>query len=175
MSIASLCLNGLLATLLLAALAMGVRLNRKLQAVKDGQTAFVLAVSELNAAAGKAQSALSDLRAATDEATDVLGGRIARAREAADRLDKLTSRAEAVPKPAPRLASTPAPEARDVAGIERDLRDATQGGGLAALLARMEGTVEPSPRVLRSNDRPAPRPMRNAIDDDLFEDFGGRA
>lgn len=190
MSIAALVMNGLLATLLLAALAMGVRLNARLKGIKDGHSAFVLAVSELNAAAAKAQGALADLRAATDEATDVLGGRISRARDAADRLEKLVNRAETAPMPQPisyrereisprdSFRETFVPEAvpadRDVAAIERDLRDATKGGGgLAALLARMEGSVEPS-RVLRS-ERPARSSFRPSVDDDLFEDIGGRA
>jgi hypothetical protein len=219
MSIAALVLNGLLATLLLAALAMGARLNARLKGIKDGNSAFVLAVSELNAAASKAQGALADLRAATDEATDVLGGRIARAREASDRLEKLVNRAETVPMPQSvsnrerereitqrealfrdalrdeSVREAPARELpvrasfdraapdravdRDVGAIERELRDATHGGGLAALLARMEGAVEPSARLARAStlapERSARAAARPSVDDDLFEDFGGRA
>lgn len=167
MSLVALCLNGFLASLLLAALFLGLRLDKKLKGVRDGQHAFVLAVSELNAAATKAQAALADLRAATDEATDTLGGRIARGREVADRLEKLVSRAETMPGRAPVQAAhseaSPAPrEASDVAG------------GLAALLARLDGAPE-TPRTLRSpNARPA-RSSRHEIDDDLFVELGGRA
>ena len=102
-------------------------------------------------------------RAATDEATDNLGGRIARAREATDRLDKLLARAESLPVQAP--AAPQGPE-----------------GGLAALLASVAEaaeTISPAP-VARRERAPlperAPRPMRArpVVDDDLFEDAGGR-
>ena len=177
MSIAALCLNGFLATLLMAALFLGLRLDRKLKGVRDGQQAFVLAVHELNAAAAKAQAALANLRAATDEATDTLGGRITRARECADRLDKLVTRAEA------RQMSAPAPAAA------RDEPDAEPKGGLAALLARLEDEMDaPGPErapsasfapaasslLARTLSRPA-RPVRPSFDDDLFVDSGDRA
>jgi hypothetical protein len=167
MSLVALCLNGFLATLLLAALALGLRLDKKLKGVRDGQNAFVLAVSELNAAASKAQAALADLRAATDEATDTLGGRIARGREVADRLAMLVNRSEIMP------SRSAAPAAHSEAGAAtREGSDVA--GGLAALLARLDGADE-APRTLRSmTPRPA-RPSRNEIDDDLFVELGGRA
>src|ERR1700712_3023834 len=129
MSLVALCLNGFLASLLLATLVLGLRLDKKVKGVRDGQNAFVLAVSELNAAASKAQAALADLRAATDESTDTLGGRIARAREVADRLDKLVSRAEAMPSRA--VVQAPV---QDAPAGSRDPADLASG--LAALLAR---------------------------------------
>ncbi len=167
MSLAALCLNGFLATLLLAALVLGLRLDKKLKGVRDGQQAFVLAVSELNAAASKAQAALADLRAATDEATDTLGGRIARGREIADRLEKLVSRAETMPGRSVVQAghSEAAPAGREASDV---------AGGLAALLARLDGAAE-TPRTLRSPAARPPRPSRNEIDDDLFVELGGRA
>ena len=148
MSLIALGMNGLLALLLLAALGFGVRLDRKLKAVRDGQIAFAQAVADLNLATSRAQSGLADLRAATDEATDNLGGRIARSREAADRLDKLLARAESLPTPA---VVTP--------------RDGPEGG-LAALLASVAEaaeTISPAPAARR--ERPplperAPRPIR---------------
>jgi hypothetical protein len=167
MSLAALCLNGFLATLLLAALVLGLRLDKKLKGVRDGQHAFVLAVSELNAAASKAQAALADLRAATDEATDTLGGRIARGREIADRLEKLVSRAETMPGRSPVQArhSEAVPAGREASDV---------ADGLAALLARLDGAAE-APRTLRSPTARPPRPSRNKIDDDLFVELGGRA
>lgn len=167
MSLIALGMNVLLALLLLAALGFGVRLDRKLKGVRDGQLAFAKAVEELNMAAARAQAGLADLRAATDEATDHLGGRIHRAREAAERLDTLLARAERMPAPSP-AAGRDGPE-----------------GGLAALLASVAEAAEaigpaPTPRAERS-PRPerAPLPVRPArtrplVDDDLFEDAGGR-
>lgn len=177
MSLAALCLNGFLATLLMAALVLGLRLDKKLKGVRDGQNAFVLAVSELNAAAAKAQAALADLRAATDEATDTLGGRISRGREVADRLEKLVNRAEGVGArsmgQAQPAASAPQAGPRDPADL---------ASGLAALLARMDGGDEAprAPAAVRQQAlaRPASPPMRarrNEIDDDLFVDMERRA
>jgi hypothetical protein len=164
MTLIALGMNGLLALLLVAALGFGIRLDRKLKGVRDGQLAFTGAVAELNAATARAQAGLADLRAATDEATDNLGGRLARAREAADRLEKLLVRAESLPAQAPAVARE-GPE-----------------GGLAALLASVAEaaeTISPAP-VARRERAPlserAPRPVRArpVVDDDLFEDAGGR-
>jgi hypothetical protein len=159
----ALAMNGLLAVLLVAALAFGVRLDRKLKGVRDGQLAFTKAVADLNEATSRAQAGLADLRAATDEATDNLGGRIARAREAADRLDKLLARAESLP-----VQTAAAPQGPE--------------GGLAALLASVAEaaeTISPAPMARRERaplPERAPRPMRArpVVDDDLFEDAGGR-
>ena len=176
MSLAALCLNGFLATLLIAALVLGLRLDKKLKGVRDGQNAFVLAVSELNAAASKAQAALADLRAATDESTDTLGGRIARGREIADRLEKLVNRAEG-------LASRPAaPVQEPVQTAQAAGRDpADLATGLAALLARIDGADAPRStaapvrqQALACPSSPA-RNRRNEIDDDLFVDMERRA
>lgn len=157
MSLIALTLNLLLAGLLLSALIIGIRLEKRLKAVRDGQIEFAKAVAELDAAALKARDGLADLRIATDEATDILGGRIARAREAADRLEKLVIRAG--PAPAPRPAAAPT-------GPE---------GGLAALLQRIEqAEIAPQPvRPPAIADRPLR--VRAPADDDLFEDLGGRA
>jgi hypothetical protein len=178
MNLVPLCLNGFLATLLIAALFLGLRLDKKLKGVRDGQHAFVLAVSELNAAASKAQAALADLRAATDESTDTLGGRIARGREVADRLEKLVNRAETAPA---RSMVQAAPVQDAPAAGPRDPVDLASG--LAALLARMDGGADaprnPAPvrqqALARPNAAPPARPRRNEIDDDLFVDLERRA
>lgn len=108
-------LDSVLMLLLVAALGYGVRLEKKLKALRDGQLAFAGAVTELNAAAGRAEAALASLRAAGQE-TDLLHDRIVKAREARQELDVLITRARAVPgeRPAPveappRTRSEPAP------------------------------------------------------------------
>lgn len=165
MSLIALCLNLVLAILLVAALVIGLRLERRLKTVREGQLAFAKAVNELDAAALKAREGLAELRAATDEATDLLGGRIVRAREAADRLDKLVSRAEAMPAPQA-YTPPPLPQPHAAQGPE---------GGLAALLERLKQA-----ETVIAHNEPAPvsiaRPsrVRPSVDDDLFEDFGGR-
>lgn len=86
-------LNLFLAVLLLAALAMGWRLNRRLKALRDSHDTFAKAVTELNWAAQRAEQGLADLRAATDEAADSLGDRIEKARQLTQRLDQLSEKA----------------------------------------------------------------------------------
>jgi len=102
MSIIGIGLNLLLACLLGAALAMGWRLNKRLQALRDSHDGFATAVRELNAAAERAEQGLADLRAATDEATDALGDRIHKGRELVQKLERLIDQA---PKGAARRAA----------------------------------------------------------------------
>lgn len=86
-------LDSVLMLLLVAALGYGVRLEKKLSALRAGQLAFAGAVADLNAAAGRAQSALSDLRAAGEDA-DLLHDRIVKARTLKGELETLISRME---------------------------------------------------------------------------------
>src|SRR5262245_40294212 len=103
MSAVALILNLLLGGLLLAALGLGWRLERRLKALRDSQASFTQAVADLDRAAVRAEQGLADLRAATDEASEQLAGRIDRAREMTARLDGALSRAAAAPAPAPEL------------------------------------------------------------------------
>lgn len=84
-------LDAVLMLLLVAALGYGVRLERKLSALRAGQLAFAGAVTELNAAAGRAENALSSLRASGEEA-DMLHDRILKARAVKQELDALISK-----------------------------------------------------------------------------------
>ena len=94
MSLIGLAMNALLATLLLAALMMGWRLNRRLKALRDSHDGFAAAVIDLNAAAARAEQGLADLRAATDEAVDMLGDRIEKGRALALKLERLVEHAK---------------------------------------------------------------------------------
>jgi hypothetical protein len=94
MNLVSLGLDGLLALLLVTALAVGVRLNAKLKTLRESQAGFVKAVADLDAAASKAGAGLSDLRAATQEAHDALLDRIETARTLAARLDRAVEEAQ---------------------------------------------------------------------------------
>ncbi|MCS6627607.1 DUF6468 domain-containing protein [Roseibacterium beibuensis] len=138
-------LDGVLMLLLVAALGYGVRLERKLTALREGQQAFASAVTDLNAAAGRAEAALASLRASGQE-TDLLHDRIIKAREVKAQLEALIARG---PAPAPRAvepapgapaarapapASTPAPASLD---DERAAR-------MAALAERIQGMAAPS-------------------------------
>lgn len=143
-------LDGVLMVLLVAALGYGVRLERKLSALRAGQQAFASAVTELNTAAGRAETALATLRASGHE-TDLLHDRIVKAREVKAQLEALIARAPAAPAravaeeaplelrvAAPRPA--PAPVAKPVvtaADDERALR-------MAALAERIQGMAAPA-------------------------------
>lgn len=170
MSLIGLAMNLLLAGLLVAALGMGWRLNRRLKALRDSHDGFAVAVAELNTAAARAEQGLSDLRAATDEAVDILGDRIEKGRALAARLDRLIDHA-----PAPQRAPPPpsAPHADPVA--ERRL-----GALLAAAREARPDRYAKTERVDRPErfaqpdrfaraDRQAP-PPRRLVEDDLFDD-----
>ena len=144
MSVIGLALNLLLASLLLAALALGWRLNRRLKALRDSHDGFAVAVRALDAAAERAEQGLADLRAATDEATDVLADRIEKGRALAARLERLT-------------AAAPAnlPEAAEPEAADRRLG--------ALLAAAREARTRPERRP-----PPAPRPAAGLPEDELF-------
>jgi len=153
MSLIALCMNLLLAGLLAAALALGLKLNRRLKTLRDSHEGFAVAVRELNAAAERAEQGLSDLRAATDEAVETLADRIEKGRALAAKLERLVIEA---PKP-----GRDAPEPRD------EMRDKRLG---ALLAAAREGRGKPE-RPLTLEAAPAePRSRARSAEDDLFED-----
>jgi len=85
-------LDSMLMLLLVLALAYGVRLEKKLTALRAGQLAFAGAVTELNQAAGRAENALVSLRQSGEEA-DILHDRLMKAREVKTQLEMLIARA----------------------------------------------------------------------------------
>lgn len=173
-------LDGILMLLLVAALGYGVRLEKKLSALRAGQQAFATAVTELNAAAGRAEAALGSLRASGQE-TDLLHDRIIKAREVKAQLEALIARApdapmaprQETPQPVPVAARAPvAATAED----ERALR-------MAALAERIQGLAPaaraPAPVAAilgaltagRSANQAAKQSLnqtRRTLDEDLF-------
>lgn len=148
-------LDAVLMLLLVAALGYGVRLEKKLTALRAGQLAFAGAVTELNQAAGRAENALVSLRLSGEEA-DILHDRLMKAREVKAQLEVLIARAPVspavrpaaaveeplrlAPKPvaaplarAPQLQPVAAPTAED----DRALR-------MAALAERISGMAAPA-------------------------------
>ena len=101
-------LDSILMLLLVAAIGYGVKLERKLKALREGQLAFAGAVKELNNAAGRAEQALATLRASGAE-TDLLHDRIIKARAVKQDLEVLIARAPKQAATAARVA-TPAQE-----------------------------------------------------------------
>ena len=98
MSLIAIGMNLLLAGLLVAAMVVGLRLNKRLKALRDSHEGFEVAVRELNIAAVRAEQGLADLRAATDEATDMLSDRIEKGRALAAKLEKLVAAAPELPR-----------------------------------------------------------------------------
>jgi hypothetical protein len=136
MSFVPVFLNLLLAALLITALAVGVRLERRLKDLRKSHQSFSLAVQELNSASARAQAGLTQLRVAAQEAGDLLGNRIHQARELTDQLDaKMTAALElakaplVIPDPVvsppatpkARYLSEPASRPAPIRSIESDL------------------------------------------------------
>ena len=90
-------LDAVLMLLLVAAIGYGVRLEKKLTALRAGQLAFAGAVTELNQAAGRAENALVSLRLSGEEA-DLLHDRLMKAREVKAQLEVLIARAPVGPR-----------------------------------------------------------------------------
>lgn len=164
-------LDSILMLLLVAAIGYGIKLERKLKTLREGQLAFASAVTELNSAAGRAEQALATLRASGQE-TDLLHDRIIKARAVKQELEVLIARAPARPvdsrietredeRRAARAlaeieASAEAEPAR-VSAVSPLLDDETRARRMAALMERIEGAravmKAPSPK-------PAPAPER---------------
>jgi hypothetical protein len=108
MSATGLILDGVLMLLLIGAVAFGIRLERKLTALRNGQAEFAKAVSELNAAAGKAENALMALKSAGQD-TDLLHDRIVKGRQLKAELEALMANAPKRAEPAARTEPAPAP------------------------------------------------------------------
>lgn len=172
MSPIALILNLLLGGLLVAALALGVRLDRRLRALRDSQAGFIKAVNELDQAAARTHAGLAQWRDATDEARELLHDRIEKAKVQSSLLEKLIRDSASIPEPSryaepvrePARAPTrePAPSLIRRAAAEPAMAEAEPILDLTARDARPIH-AERQPRFA-----PAPRP-RVAIDDDLFE------
>lgn len=156
MSLIAVAMNLLLAGLLIAALILGLKLNKRLKALRDSHDGFAIAVRELNAAAERAEQGLADLRAATDEAVDTLADRIEKGRALAAKLERLIIEA-------PR-------DVRDTPAARDEGPDKRLGALLAA--AREARRPERSERPERAEraERPASAARARNPEDDLFED-----
>jgi hypothetical protein len=96
MSMANIIMNVILMALLVAALWFGMRLDKRLKALRAAHEGFAKAVHELDDAAIRAHNSLKELRSNADESQDLLHGRILAAREVLQKLDLQVARAERV-------------------------------------------------------------------------------
>lgn len=132
-------MDGVLMLLLVAAVGYGVKLERKLTALRAGQLAFASAVTELNSAASRAEAALATLRASGQE-TDLLHDRIIKAREVKTQLETLIARAPTAP--AVRVEERPVAHA-DPASAPASVEDDDRARRMAALAERIQGLAGP--------------------------------
>lgn len=162
-------LDAVLMLLLVAALGYGVRLERKLTALREGQLAFAGAVKELNTAASRAESALANLRASGQE-TDLLHDRIVKARALKQELESLIARAPQRP------ATAPAPIAEPVIKDDRERRLATLAARLGeearspAVRPATAERVAPVLQAIAANQaaKQSLNRARRSLDEDLF-------
>ena len=147
-------LDAVLMLLLVAALAYGVRLEKKLTQLRAGQLAFAGAVTELNAACTRAENALGSLRASGEEA-DLLHDRIIKARALKTDLEQLMARSGRAPmaetrgeprfeEPRAEVRAAPArPAPQPAAPVVADPDD--RAFRMAALAERIHGMAAPAP------------------------------
>lgn len=162
-------LDAVLMLLLVAALGYGVRLERKLTALREGQLAFAGAVKELNTAASRAESALANLRASGQE-TDLLHDRIVKARALKQELESLMARAPQRP------AAASAPVAEPVIEDDRERRLATLAARLGeearspAVRPATAERVAPVLQAIAANQaaKQSLNRARRSLDEDLF-------
>jgi hypothetical protein len=171
MSFIAFAMNGVLAVLLIVALAFGWRLERRLKALRDSHEGFAKAVKDLDQAAARAEQGLADLRAATDEAAETLAIRIERAQALAAQLDERISK----PPPARPERDVPAPPAvrgrveKAPPSAERRLK-AEDFERLLERESRLPADARPS---LSAPVTPSETPRSRArVDDDLFDGPG---
>ncbi len=135
----TLIVDGLIAVLLLAALALGLRLQRSLRQLRreDGEIGRLIVA--LDTATSRSAGALEGLRQTADAAGERLAGQLAsaqrllddlrflgsRGEQLADRLEQQISRGRPAAQRAPVVrppAAAPAPDADRAAELERTLR-----------------------------------------------------
>ena len=176
-------LDAVLMLLLVVAIGYGIRLERKLVALRVGQLAFAGAVTELNSAAGRAEAALASLRASGQE-TDLLHDRIIKARAVKQELEALIARSptresaagssaagaeppEAAPSSRPVLVSDTDEKSRRMASLVERI-----GGVAADVKPRPEALKQFAPvfQALAANQaaQQSLNRARRSLDDDLF-------
>jgi hypothetical protein len=182
------CLDLILATLLLAALFVGLRLDRKLKALKDSQSGFAGAVAELDAAIVKARDGLTALKATAIQAETDIADRIqdakgmtarldqqsAAARTATENLERLLERYLATSSAHPRDRVAEAPSRQDGSPGPLSLRDRIASTVSSGRPLAREALSRPAPLVGKSlapHGRGNERNHRESggADDELFD------
>ena len=92
----TLIMDVILGVLLIVAVLLGLRLDKKLVALRAAHEGFAKAVHDLDDAAIRAHASLKELRGHADESQDLLHGRVLAARDILHKLDTQVARAERV-------------------------------------------------------------------------------
>ena len=82
-------IDGIVIVLLAATILSAFRLERKLEGLRNAQTAFADVTKELNAAAARAEASVRGLKSAAESSGQALDDRIKRARSVGDELAML--------------------------------------------------------------------------------------
>ena len=157
--------NGVLSVLLVAAMALGWRLERRLRALRGSHEDFLAAVADLDQAAARVERGLEQMKLSAGRAPDTLGARIQQASQLAARLERLTAdaRKEAPPPtaPDPRAGSGggEVPDAKPVSAPEAVVRFSS----LRALLRRAGGSRPDGQPAIDEALFDPPRPAGQAI------------
>ena len=169
MRIIGVALNLLLAALLVAALGMGWRLNRRLKALRDSHDGFAVAVRDLNTAAARAAQGLADLRAATGEAVDQLADRIDKGRALAAKLERLSDHANVPQRQAP--GADPVAERRlgALLAAAREARPERERPD-AARYVHTERFAQTERLLAAERPQRVTPPLRRSVEEDLFDD-----
>ncbi|OXE36610.1 MAG: flagellar positioning protein PflI [Phenylobacterium zucineum] len=183
MSLVAIGLNALLSALLIIALWMGFRLNRRLNALRESHEGFATAVAELDRAAQRAEHGLSALREATDEAVDLLSDRIEKARTLAAKLERQVDRAheprilDSRPS-APRAGGEIVPMPRRTQNADRehqvseaDVERVAHRLGSLLSAAREARQRPPAPPEVTAGAKPSRQ--KPGYEDELFDETAG--
>ena len=151
MSLVALTLNLTLGVLLVCAMMLGLRLDRRLRALRESHLGFAKAVSELDQASLRTQAGLAELKATAEGVRADLTEQLQNARVLSERLVKLTGEADDKAQALSKARAALPPLAQIVAARQT----AASGGGDVST-----PSVAPSVR------------SRPSVDDELFESAG---
>ncbi len=186
MSAVAFCMDLLLASLLLAALFVGLRLERRLKVLRESQAGFAGAVIELNGAVARAQEGLAELKIAALDAQTTIADRLqdakgmsvrlekqaAAAGEAAERLDRMLEKVVVATAAVERVRSQTAhPRASGDPGVLSLHMKVPDSPLRREALSRTSELEERSqgPRLRGDERGGAAAPRRAPADDDLFD------
>ena len=156
----TLIMDGVLGVLLIVAVLLGLRLDKKLVALRAAHEGFAKAVHDLDDAAIRAHASLKELRGHADESQDLLHGRVLAAREILHKLDTQVARAERVQRELDKGLTT-----------FDTMQTMRQEAARYQPPAYQPPVRSPEPERVRVEDEPAPRSeTRRPFDRDIIRD-----